>query len=180
MKKDTRNNVRGFTLIEVLVTMMITSIGLMGLISLQMQALKGTGDAGNRSHANLLFNDIANRIQANQKFSDSYVTPVGGILCSNTVTPACNDQHEKTAAKCSGEQLAAWDLFEVACGTGNNDIISHPVQYLPGAILQISVANSKNLQVELTWNARSDDASITGADRTANSNELEISRHVPR
>jgi type IV pilus assembly protein PilV len=183
MHKKIRYKNQGVTLIEVLVTMIITSIGLMGLISLQMQALKGTSDAGNRSQAIWLWNDISNRIQANQEFSESYVTPADGVDCSGAITPICNDQNGSATSACTGEQLAAWDKYDVACnGNGNNGVISHPVQYLPGALLTISLpsASSKNLLVELTWRAKADDESITGATRTADSGELEISGLVPR
>jgi type IV pilus assembly protein PilV len=40
---------KGLSLIEVLVTITITSIGLMGLVSLQMQAVRATTDSGNHS-----------------------------------------------------------------------------------------------------------------------------------
>lgn len=181
MHKKTRYKNQGVTLIEVLVTMIITSIGLMGLISLQMQALKGTSDAGNRSQAIWLWNDISNRIQANQEFSGSYVTPADGVVCTGAITPICNDQNGSATSSCTGTQLAAWDNYDVACnGSGNNGIISHPVQYLPGAVLKISIANSTNLLVELTWKAKADDESITGVTRTADSGELEISGQVPR
>ncbi|CCK74768.1 type IV pilus modification protein [Oleispira antarctica RB-8] len=174
MHKDTHHSQRGVTLIEILVTMIITSIGLMGLMSLQMQALKGTKDAGNRSQALWLKNDIIDRIQANQAFSDSYITPADGVNCSIAITKACDG-----ADVCTGEELANWDKFDVACPR-NNDIISHPIQYLSGANLTISVASDTNLLVELTWKTRADDESITGAVRTANSGQLEMSGLAPR
>lgn len=179
MKKNINNPTKGFTLIEVLVTMVITSIGLMGLISLQMQALQGANDASNRAQAIWLFNDITNRIKANQEFADSYVTPASGP-CATAITKVCNDQNGSVAATCSGTELAAWDLFDVACGGGDTSIASHAVQHLPGANLTVSIANDKNLLVELTWKARTDEESITGAARTANSGELEITGQVPR
>lgn len=180
MIKNTNNTIKGFTLIEVLVTMVITSIGLMGLISLQMQALKGANDASNRAQAIWLFNDITNRIQANQEFSDNYVTPATGVSCASAPTKVCSDVNGSSAAVCSGAELATWDLFDVACGNRNNNISSHAVQHLPGANLTVSIANNKNLLVELTWKARSDNETITGAARTASSGELEITGQVAR
>lgn len=174
----TNTQVQGFTFLEVVVTMAITSIGLMGLISLQMQALQGTNDAGNRSQAIFLVNDIANRIRANHVAADSYVTPIGGVDCEDEITKKCTDFHGGSAADCSGAELAAWDKFEVACRTSN--IISHPVQYLPGANLKISILNSTKLFVELTWKSRSDNEGITGAERTENSGQLTHSVEVSR
>lgn len=177
----------GLSLIEVLVTITITSIGLMGLVSLQMQAVRSTTDSGNRSQAVWLFNDIINRIHANEASSQSYTTQVD---CAANPPATCSAYHTGTAAgpavaNCTGPQMAAWDLFEVACGSPKNDapgqiFISNSIDYLPQAQLTITCANGAGcangdpLNITLTWRAKSDNESITGAQRTANSGTYTI------
>lgn len=64
----------GFSLIEVLVTMLILMCGLLGLAGLQGVALTTQMEAYQRSQAIILVKDMANRISANRTNSTSYVT----------------------------------------------------------------------------------------------------------
>lgn len=176
---------RGLTLIEVLVTVVISSIGLMGLVALQLQAIQATTDSGNRSQAIWLFNDIANRIHANEVSSSSYLT-TAPYVCGAAPT-ACSTYNNGTAIttanNCSSAQVAAWDLFEVACGSPkNNGFFGNAVTYLPSATLTISCAdgnaacpNGDPLLIQFRWRAKSDAESITGTARTANSGVLILS-----
>ncbi len=199
-----RKSSRGLTLIEVLVTIVITSIGLMGLISLQMQALKATQDAGNHSHVTWILNDLASRIKANRNSSLSYVgagavicpanpttVPAGLVVCSNYATGSVRIG----SAVCTGPELAAWDLFEVACGLprDNIDIHGNPIDTLPslpgrpwGPTLTVTCAtpgctDGDPLNVLLTWRARVDATEATEATeaiRQIPDNLLQASRLV--
>jgi len=55
----------GLTLIEVLVAMVITSVGLLGVAGLHMRSLQSNYDALMRTHASSLAGDIADRMRAN-------------------------------------------------------------------------------------------------------------------
>lgn len=65
---------RGVNMIEVLVTLVITAIGLLGLNSLQLKATRATSDTGNRSQAVWLLEDLGNRIRANSIAINDYST----------------------------------------------------------------------------------------------------------
>lgn len=58
---------RGFTLVEVLVALVVLSIGLLGIASLQLSSLRWNQGASARSQATLLAYDIVDRMRANQK-----------------------------------------------------------------------------------------------------------------
>ena len=64
---------RGFSLIEVMVTIAILMIGLLGLAALQTNATVAEMEAYQRSQALVLVQDLADRISANKWNSDSYV-----------------------------------------------------------------------------------------------------------
>ena len=179
--------IRALTLIEVLVTLVITSIGLMGLVSLQMQAFKATQDSGNRSQAIWVFNDIVNRIRANEGASLAYTAPINCNVPA-TVCSAYNPGNAAgiPSADCTANQMATWDLFEVACGAprlidGNGtQVKGNPIDYLIGAQLAIACANGgacnngDPLTITLTWRARIDGTEIGGGARQANDNLLTI------
>ena len=73
----------GFSLVEVLVTIVILMIGLLGLAGLQGRALTSQMESYQRSQALVLLKDIENRISANRKNAASYITttPLGGGTC---------------------------------------------------------------------------------------------------
>ena len=69
-----RTRQQGFSLIEVLVTIAILMIGLLGLAALQTNATVAEMEAYQRSQALVLVQDLADRIAANKWNSDNYVT----------------------------------------------------------------------------------------------------------
>jgi type IV pilus assembly protein PilV len=85
------NTARGVTMIEVLVTMVIISFGLLGLAGLHMRMQTSELESYQRSQALLLVSDMANRIAVNRNNAASYVfnvaNPVGeGMTCPTTTT----------------------------------------------------------------------------------------------
>lgn len=171
---------RGLSLLEVLVTIAITSIGLMGLISLQMQAVRATNDSGNRSQAIWIFNDIINRIHANEANSNSYINDLP-VACDRP--KVCSRFHSGSgiveAADCSGPELADWDRYEVACELRPLPYIGDASRYLPESKLTITCTNAPcsngdPLTITLEWRAKVNDEEITGAVRDANSGLLTL------
>jgi type IV pilus assembly protein PilV len=65
--RSIKNLQRGFTLIEILVTVIVLSIGLLGLAGLQATALRFNSTAYQRSQATILAYDIAEQMRANAK-----------------------------------------------------------------------------------------------------------------
>lgn len=58
---------QGFSLVEVLVTLVVLSIGLLGLAALQTRSLSSTHYAAIGSQATLLAGDISDRMRANRE-----------------------------------------------------------------------------------------------------------------
>jgi type IV pilus assembly protein PilV len=159
---------RGFSLVEVLATVLVVTIGLVGLGAMQLQANRSIQDAGNRSQATWLVDDLMNRIRANAVSAANYDT--GGVwVCGNAVTQ-CADMHDganrtEAAAGCSGATLATFDLEDVACRTNSavNDSItvrSKPVDWLANPALSVDVNNvgvnnsSFEVTLVLEWDVR--------------------------
>jgi type IV pilus assembly protein PilV len=61
-----RGQVKGATLIEVLVTLLVAGIGVLGAASLQMNAVKFNHLANTRSYASILAYDVSDRMRANR------------------------------------------------------------------------------------------------------------------
>jgi type IV pilus assembly protein PilV len=80
---------RGTSMIEVLVTIVILTFGLLGLVGLQTKLQVSEMEAYQRAQALILLEDMANRIASNRNAAISYVTttPLGaGNDCPNGTT----------------------------------------------------------------------------------------------
>lgn len=90
MNRELNDADRGFSLIEVLVTIVILVIGLLGLAGLQFHALSSQMESYQRTQALVLVQDMAARINDNRINAASYVTatPLGTGYGSCTATGA--------------------------------------------------------------------------------------------
>lgn len=77
MRSPTR--LRGVTMIEVLVTIVILTFGLLGVVALQARMQVAQSESYHRSQAILLMQDIVDRVNANRSNALNYVTaaPLG-------------------------------------------------------------------------------------------------------
>ncbi|MFZ4792099.1 MAG: type IV pilus modification protein PilV [Candidatus Competibacteraceae bacterium] len=83
--KIPQRRVQGFTLLEVLVAIIVLSIGLLGLASLQAVGLRNNQSATLRSQSTVLAYEIVDRMRTsrNRALNDEYDTDF------STSTPAC-------------------------------------------------------------------------------------------
>jgi len=97
---------QGFSLIEILVTVVVLSIGLLGLAGLQLTGLKYNHSAYLRSQATLLASDIIDRMRANRDIArtGSYDISLG----TSPPTASCMG----TGKNCTPANMAAADLSE--------------------------------------------------------------------
>ncbi|WP_431273550.1 type IV pilus modification PilV family protein [Variovorax ureilyticus] len=75
-----RQEQRGTSLLEVMVTLLIVAFGLFGLAALHTRLQTSEMEGYQRSQAITLLNDMASRIATNRRVAASYVTsaPIGG------------------------------------------------------------------------------------------------------
>lgn len=66
MPLDFRYHYQGFSLLEVLIAIVVLSVGLLGLAGLQFSALRGNNQTYERSQAHLLAQEIADSMRANR------------------------------------------------------------------------------------------------------------------
>jgi type IV pilus assembly protein PilV len=95
----------GFGLLEVLITVVILAIGLLGLAGLQATSLNFNQNAYYRSQATILSYDMVDRIRANRPTAANYLTTFMTPDAA-AVKPAC------LAAGCSAATMAENDLAE--------------------------------------------------------------------
>lgn len=116
MRKYILKNV-GFTLLEVLISIVIFSVGLLGLASLQGMGLKLTHDSMNRTVATLLANDMMDRMRANVAAATLGTTsPYNNPQKSYTAYPDCYGKSgsgaNNNSAQCTPTQMAQNDFAD--------------------------------------------------------------------
>jgi len=75
---------RGFTLVEVLVTVLVISVGLLGIVALQVVTLRSNHQSYVRTQATALADDIIDRIRANRDNAASYTVALTGTMATTT------------------------------------------------------------------------------------------------
>lgn len=115
----------GFTLLEVLVAIVLLSLGLLGYAGLQMASIKNSASAYQRSQATMLSYDIIDRMRVNslQALAGNYDTTIG-------------------ASPGAGTTVAAQDLADWKTRVSNT---------LPGGDAAITVNANGNVLVTIRW-----------------------------
>lgn len=67
MRKQSRDSQAGYSIVEVLVALVITTLSLLGLGSLQLSSVRNTNSAAQRLEATTLAYDILERMRANRR-----------------------------------------------------------------------------------------------------------------
>ncbi|OGT18950.1 MAG: type IV pilus modification protein PilV [Gammaproteobacteria bacterium RBG_16_57_12] len=139
------NHNKGFTMMEVLVTIVILSIGLLGLAGLQASSIRNNQSADHHSQAAMMIYDLSDRIRANRNGMAA-----GNYNAFNPMqVAACN-----TTAACTAFEMATNDMFE-----WNNNISNT----LPNGSGTITGAGAGNLfTITVRWNDDRTGATGTG------------------
>lgn len=87
MRRMNLRAARGFSLIEVLIAVLILSIGLLGLAGMQVASLRFNHNAYMRSQATFLAHDVIERMRANraQALTGAYAVAFGAAPSGGTV-----------------------------------------------------------------------------------------------
>lgn len=94
---------RGVGLIEVLVAMLILTVGILGLVGLQTRALQFSQETLLSSQALMIAYEMTDRIRANKNNADEYEVLFGESVSAGT---------DCTAASCTPDQIALYELSE--------------------------------------------------------------------
>lgn len=93
---------RGFTLVEVLVTLVLLTIGMLALATMQGRGIQFTSDSVARNNAIMLANEMMEMMRANPTARDAYLfeaLPTDG---------SCDDDEEEVQASNVAAQMTCW------------------------------------------------------------------------
>jgi type IV pilus assembly protein PilV len=162
----------GFTLIEVLVALIITAIGLLGIAKIQALVYANTSSASARGLVAIQAAGLASAMHANRAYwavgsAPSPFTITGAVISDNTLNTTATGLNDCNVggtlpAPCTPAQLAAYDLHTWA--NGMNALLpgSIPITTItcPGAI-------PINCTVQVTWSEKTVNLNAQAAANTA-------------
>ena len=162
MNKLSKNQ-RGFSLIEILISVLVFGVGILGLGSLQIASLKGSSNAHYKTTASVLAQDLADRMRSNLVAVSN--GRYGEAVSCGTVSRLCR------SSACSIEELAIFDIQEIKCGSKRGSRREGGVQgLLPGGEMTITCAGGCNVpgathNINITWNVQQTDGDQIGDDQ---------------
>ncbi|MDH5324191.1 MAG: type IV pilus modification protein PilV [Gammaproteobacteria bacterium] len=98
------NRQRGMTMIEVLVAVFIMAVGLLGIAGMQVKSMKYNTSAYARSQAQLLANDMLDRLRSNR--AGVKLGHYNNLFASAPTDPGC------ISSGCTLVELAQYDAFQ--------------------------------------------------------------------
>jgi type IV pilus assembly protein PilV len=149
---------RGFTLLEVMVSVVITAIGLLGIAKIHALAYSSTATAGARSLVALQAAGLASSMHANRTYWAAGTAPVPVIITGTSI----NDPTLNAAAAtpgycvfgvgptpCTPDLMAAFDLHTYA--TQLNLALGNST---PVTTITCPVLIPVNCTIQVTWNEK--------------------------
>lgn len=124
---------RGFSLLEVMIALLVLSIGMLGIAGLQAAAIRHNEDANVRTQATLIINDAINRMQTRS----ATMTPVQRM--------ALIAQYQGTAPAGTCNPALSDIANDIACLSREIDDL------FPGATLTFTDNANRTFTINLRW-----------------------------
>ena len=125
----------GFMMLEVLISLVVITVGLISLSGLQIASLRVTNEAHLRNTASLFIMDFSERMRANPVgISEGHY---GSDVSCSVEEVKCRDNYA-----CSPEETAKFDIQEVMCGIRHQGVSE-------GGIVNLLPQGTFNVSCEL-------------------------------
>lgn len=155
----------GFTLIEVMISVLVLLVGLLGVAGMQMLSLQANQGAYFRSQAVYIASEILDAMRANPTAVDQYVGvyPQDGGANTIPADPGCAGNAGCTPAEAAQRDLHFWARH---FADFNNAIGATYRPSIPNGLAQIT-ANGTEFIVEVSWDENGFDNVSPVADGSA-------------
>jgi len=149
------NKQNGFTLLESLIAILLTALGILGILGVQMRTLSNTQDTMRRTQSIRLVNDLSERIknQTSGIANSSQYTITWTDLTQSITAPSVDCS--SSGASCTATQLAAYDKY-IWLNSAKNAL---PL----GKARIFATTDGKSLGVMLAWRSNEDAAGVSSS-----------------
>jgi type IV pilus assembly protein PilV len=136
---------RGFTLVEVLVSLVILSLGLMGIAKLMLYSSHSNDSAYLRSQATNLAYQMLDSMRANSAAISSYAV----VSAATLAPPGVNCVG---AVACSNPDLASYDLYQWKLRLDAASVLPGALPGGDGKIVTTAVGTQSQVTITVFWN----------------------------
>lgn len=172
---------KGFTLIEVLVSIFVLALGVIGVAGMQLNAMRTTQQSGFQTTALQLASEMADRMRSNDsqmKLADAQNPFLAVAYNSGTATAPTAPAKKcySTATDCSAAELAQYDIYEFetrikSALPGGRVVIcrdTSPWDNSAGALTWtctagIAAVNGASMVIKIGWQAKRPDGTLVRA-----------------
>lgn len=144
---------QGFTLLEVLIALVILSLGLLGQSKIQALGVRASADSNLRTEATFLANDMVERMRANRPSVDSgYYAGIAysSIDCTTPPATICSEGTAGSAADCTTTEMADEDAFNWFCDVSAS---------LPNGNVSVSNASGE-YSIQVSWDGLDENGAV--------------------
>ncbi|MDR2335548.1 MAG: type IV pilus modification protein PilV [Burkholderiaceae bacterium] len=106
MTTTSKNKQRGITLLESLIALLISALGVLGILGIQMRTLIDTHGSARRAQAMRLIDDLSERAKMNPNALANRSSYISDWESTQEPKVKCDAQ------ACSADQLAEWDVWQ--------------------------------------------------------------------
>lgn len=138
----------GFSLLEVLVTILLTAVGILGMVAMQGKAIQYTQDSVERTHAAMLANELLEIIRA----TPSSLLSADGSPLFDSLPASTSDVCLNIDTQLIETQVACWATKARALLPGADSLGENFVSCIstePG----VCDDNGAAVEIRLAWNA---------------------------
>lgn len=110
---------RGLGIIEVLIALVVVSLGVLGVAGLQLSGMRHSAGSFHRTQALALAEDVAERMRLNGPGVEAGAYDgfdSAALSCTAAPDPYCQQRGAGAAAACTTGELADFDLWIASCG----------------------------------------------------------------
>jgi len=150
----------GFSMIEVLVTLVLISIGVLGMVALQARTIQYTQDAVQRNTAAMLANDLVELIRAMPDEINDFYNAAGATFPDLPAT-GCTPLPAKAA-----DQLSCWAERAKTALPGASDLLTSDFYICRTATANTCSGAGDAIEIQLAWRVKEGVCENSGDDKT--------------
>ena len=150
----------GFSLLEVLIALVVLSVGLLGHSKIQALGVRASAEANLRTQATFLVNDMMERMRANRQAAqtDHYaLIDYAAIDCTADPPKYCSETAADAAEDCTANEIADEDARHWSCDVAAT---------LPSGSVAVAFADP-SYSVQVRWDGLDEDGNVQTQDVSA-------------
>lgn len=160
------HNSSGFTLIEVMITVFVLAVGVLGVAGMQAVSVRESGNLYHRIVPDLLLNDMVDRMKANRREARGAVEDSSGdgsASTYNNVDTDGNDYSPGCVADCAEDEMATNDIseWEALIAASSLPMGSGTITWIQDSVDEVGNVTGSVFQLRIFWN-EARDSSVTG------------------